>query len=47
MKTIAQNFSVHALREAIRQEYCEVAQNPQKGFHFLSGRPLVKTLGYT
>lgn len=46
METITQNFSVYALRQAIRQEYCEVAQNPKKGFHFLSGRPLVQTLGY-
>lgn len=46
METI-QKLNVHELRKAIRQEYCEVAKNPQKGFHFLSGRPLVKTLGYT
>lgn len=42
-----QKFDARALRKAIRQEYCEVARNPQKGFHFLSGKPLAKLLGYT
>lgn len=37
---------VDALRCAIRQEYAEVAINPSKGFHFHTGRPLAKMLGY-
>ena len=34
------------LREAIRQEYAEVALQPQQGFHFHTGRPLARMLGY-
>lgn len=34
------------LRIAIREEYSQVAQNPQKGFHFISGRPLARLLDY-
>lgn len=46
METL-QKFNARELRKAIRKEYCEVANNPQKGFHFLSGEPLAKLLGYT
>jgi arsenite methyltransferase len=35
-----------SLREAIKEEYCEVAANPQKGFHFHTGRPLAQMLEY-
>ena len=41
------NVDVEALREAIRGEYAEVADNPEKGFHFHTGRPLAKKLGYS
>jgi arsenite methyltransferase len=34
------------LRQAIRQEYMEVANNPGQGFHFHTGRPLLDRLGY-
>jgi SAM-dependent methyltransferase len=34
------------LRNAIRGEYAEVAKHPDKGFHFHTGRPLAKILGY-
>src|SRR5260370_6279088 len=34
------------LREAIRQEYAEVALKPQQGFHFHTGRSLARILGY-
>jgi arsenite methyltransferase len=34
------------LREAIRQEYAEVALKPEQGFHFHTGRPLARLLGY-
>ncbi len=34
------------LREAIQDEYAEVAQNPQQGFHFHTGRPLAAMLEY-
>ncbi len=34
------------LREAIREEYRVVASDPNRGFHFHTGRPLTKILGY-
>ncbi len=34
------------LREAIRQEYTEVALKPEQGFHFHTGRSLAHMLGY-
>ena len=34
------------LRCEIRKEYAEVARNPAKGFHFHTGRPLARMLGY-
>ena len=36
-----------SLREAIKEEYAEVASNPTKGFHFHTGRPLAHMLEYT
>lgn len=35
-----------SLRCEIRKEYAEVARNPSKGFHFHTGRPLARMLGY-
>jgi arsenite methyltransferase len=34
------------LRQAIREEYAEVAADPQRGFHFHTGRPLARMLEY-
>lgn len=34
------------LRAAIREEYALVARDPEHGFHFHTGRPLAKLLGY-
>lgn len=34
------------LRRAIQAEYAEVALHPTKGFHFHTGRPLARLLGY-
>ncbi len=34
------------LRAQIREKYTEVAQEPEKGFHFHNGRPLAAMLGY-
>lgn len=34
------------LRYEIRRKYVEVANNPNQGFHFHTGRPLAKLLGY-
>jgi arsenite methyltransferase len=39
-------LDVGSLREAIREEYAEVASDPQKGFHFHTGRPLARMLEY-
>lgn len=38
--------NIEGLRSAISTEYRDVALNPQKGFHFHTGRPLAKILGY-
>ena len=35
------------LRAAIREEYAVVAREPDRGFHFHTGRPLANLLGYT
>ena len=35
-----------ALREAIQREYSEVAETPDKGFHFYVGREVARRLGY-
>ncbi len=35
-----------ALREQVREKYREVALEPEREFHFHTGRPLAKRLGY-
>lgn len=42
----APNIDIAELREAIQEEYAEVARNPRQGFHFHTGRPLAALLGY-
>lgn len=39
-------FDRDRLRQAIQAEYAEVATDPQKGFHFHTGRPLAALLEY-
>jgi SAM-dependent methyltransferase len=39
-------LDVERLREAIREEYATVATHPEQGFHFHTGRPLARLLGY-
>ncbi len=39
-------LDVGTLRQAIQEEYDEVASHPQKGFHFHTGRPLARMLEY-
>ena len=39
-------LDMQLLREAIKAEYAEVAERPDKGFHFHTGRPLAAMLGY-
>lgn len=40
------DVDLEGLRCEIRKEYAEVAINPSKGFHFHTGRPLARMLGY-
>ena len=40
------NVDREVLREAIQEEYEAVAFEPQRGFHFHTGRPLAEILGY-
>jgi SAM-dependent methyltransferase len=40
------DIDLDALRQAIQEEYAEVALHPTKGFHFHTGRPLAQMLGY-
>ncbi|MCC6179849.1 MAG: methyltransferase domain-containing protein [Chloroflexi bacterium] len=44
--TVPIKVDVQALRSAIQDEYAEVATEPEKGFHFHTGRPLARLLGY-
>ena len=37
---------VDALRDQVREKYREVADDPQRSFHFHTGRPLAARLGY-
>jgi SAM-dependent methyltransferase len=39
-------LDVAQLRDAIQEEYTAVATNPEQGFHFHTGRPLARLLGY-
>lgn len=39
-------LDVVELRRAIREEYTAVATEPERGFHFHTGRPLARLLGY-
>jgi arsenite methyltransferase len=39
-------LDVGTLRQAIQEEYAEVASHPHKGFHFHTGRPLARRLEY-
>jgi SAM-dependent methyltransferase len=39
-------LDVEQLRHAIREEYSAVATRPDQGFHFHTGRPLARLLGY-
>ena len=39
-------IDLDVLRQAVRDEYALVAEDPAHGFHFLVGRPLTQLLGY-
>jgi len=40
------NLNVEKLRASIREEYSAVANEPERGFHFHTGRKLANILGY-
>ena len=40
------NLSLDELREEVKKEYADVAQNPDKGYHFHTGREAAARLGY-
>ncbi len=40
------DLDLDSLRQAIQTEYQVVAENPDHGFHFHTGRPLTRMLGY-
>ena len=42
----AVDVDTETLRKAIKDEYKEVAEDPGKGFHFHTGRRLIKIVGY-
>jgi SAM-dependent methyltransferase len=42
----AAGLDVDELRRAIQEEYAAVAAEPERGFHFHTGRPLARMLGY-
>ncbi|MBW8012005.1 MAG: methyltransferase domain-containing protein [Chloroflexi bacterium] len=45
-KTEDKLLDLGELREAIKEEYKQVAVDPNQGFHFHTGRPLAVMLGY-
>ena len=45
-ENLIEELDVGTLREAIQEEYAEVATDPEKGFHFHTGRPLARMLEY-
>jgi arsenite methyltransferase len=46
MTNQANRLDLAQLRQAIQDEYAEVARNPHQGFHFHTGRALAALLGY-
>ena len=43
---MVEKLDLETLRDAIQEEYAEVATDPEKGFHFHTGRPLACLLEY-
>jgi SAM-dependent methyltransferase len=41
-----EGLDIEGLRHAIQEEYAAVATDPGRGFHFHTGRPLARLLGY-
>jgi SAM-dependent methyltransferase len=45
-QVVAANVDRERLRSQIQDKYAEVALDPERGFHFHTGRPLAEMLGY-
>lgn len=45
-QTLTNSLDISQLRRAIQEEYAVVANEPQRGFHFHTGRTLARMLGY-
>ena len=45
-QTLTNSLDISQLRLAIQEEYAVVANEPQRGFHFHTGRTLARVLGY-
>jgi hypothetical protein len=43
---VVRDVDAATLRTAVQKEYAEIARHPDRGFHFHTGRPLAKRLGY-
>lgn len=44
--SVSVKLDIDQLRQAVQGEYAEVAMCPAKGYHFHTGRPLARLLGY-
>src|SRR6266571_4819966 len=46
MSTTQRTLDTHELEQRVKEMYREVAEEPDKEFHFETGRPLAERLGY-
>src|SRR6266566_3455946 len=46
MSTIGRTLDTQELEQRVKDMYREVAEEPEKEFHFETGRPLAERLGY-
>src|SRR5215216_5789931 len=46
MSTVARQLDTSELEERVKRMYKEVALEPEREFHFATGRPLAAHLGY-
>jgi arsenite methyltransferase len=46
MSTTERTLNTHQLEQRVKEMYREVAEEPNKEFHFETGRPLAERLGY-
>jgi len=46
MSTVARQLNTSELEQRVKRMYAEVALEPEREFHFETGRPLAERLGY-